>query len=86
MLLLAKFLRHKKVESYVQGGVDVENINTGEFLNADWRSDPMLINLQPLQGRNTTIIAKEIRTQFCNYFNTVGAVPWRNNIFQQYTE
>lgn len=77
---LHNLLRHKKVDSYMQGGVDVQNINTGDFINAD--CDPTLLNIQPLQGRNSTIIAKQIRTQFCNYFNTVGAVPW-NNIFQQ---
>lgn len=80
---LHNFLRHKEVQSYFQGGIDVENINTGELINADWRADPTLLTLQPLQGRNSTIAAKEIREKFCNYFNTAGAVPWQNNIFQQ---
>ncbi|XP_071054141.1 uncharacterized protein [Onthophagus taurus] len=68
------------LECYFQGGIDVENINTGEFTNADWRADPTLQTLQPLQGRNSTTTAKEVRAQFCNYFNTVGAVPWQDNI------
>lgn len=63
---LHNLLRHKKIESYVQGGIDFENINTGEFINVDWRSDLTLLTLQPLQGRNSTIIAKQIKTQFCN--------------------
>ncbi|XP_071054722.1 putative nuclease HARBI1 [Onthophagus taurus] len=77
---LHNFLRHKNVECYFQGGIDVENINTGEFTNADWRADPTLQTLQPLQGRNSTTTAKEVIAQFCNYFNTVGAVPWQDNI------
>lgn len=82
---LHNLLRHKKIESYVQGGIDVENMNTGDFINADWRSEPTLLNLQPLNGRNTTNTAKQIRNQFCYYFNTVGAVPWQNNMFQTST-
>lgn len=58
------FSRHKKVEAYVQDGIDVENMNTGELTNADWRSESMLLNLQLLKKRTTTNIAKQRRNSF----------------------
>lgn len=36
------FSRNKKVEAYVQDGIDVENMNTGELTNADWRSESVI--------------------------------------------
>lgn len=39
---LYNYLRMKKVESYYQGGFDVEN-TTGEMIYADWKSDQILI-------------------------------------------
>ena len=36
---LHNFLRMKKVDSYYQGGFDVEHTTTGEMVNTDWRSD-----------------------------------------------
>lgn len=61
---LHNLIRYKNVEAHVQGVTDVENMNTGEFVNADWRSEPMLVNLQLLNGKNNTNIAKQIRTHF----------------------
>ncbi|XP_008180145.1 uncharacterized protein LOC103311933 [Acyrthosiphon pisum] len=77
---LHNYLRMKKVESYYQGGFDVENTMTGEMVNADWKSDRLLLPLQQLSGRNTTVSAKEIRLNFSQYFNSEqGAVPWQND-------
>lgn len=45
---LPYLLKHKKIGSHVQGSTNVENINAGELLNADWRSELMLLNLQLL--------------------------------------
>lgn len=76
---LHNYLRMKKVESYYQGGFDVKNTMTGEMVNADWKSDRLLLPLQQLSGRNTTVSAKEIRLYFSQYFNSEqGAVPWQN--------
>lgn len=36
--------------------------------------DEQLGQLQPYQGRNLPVTAKEIRDHFCNYFNNTGAV------------
>jgi len=76
---LHNFLRRKKVESYFQGGLDIENVNTGEVISADWRSDSSLLALEVPQGRNSTVAAKEVRLKFCSYFNNAGAVPWQEN-------
>lgn len=76
---LHNFLRSKNVESYLQGGLDIENVNTGEVINADWRSDRSLLALELPQGRNSTVVAKEVRLKFCSYFNNAGAVPWQEN-------
>ncbi|XP_022169820.1 uncharacterized protein LOC111033412 [Myzus persicae] len=76
---LHNYLRMKKVESYYQGGFDVEDTTTGEILNADWKSDQRLLPLQQLSGRNIPISSKEIRLNFSKYFNSEqGAVPWQN--------
>jgi len=45
----------KKVESYYQGGFDVEDTTTGEMVNADWKSDQRLLPLQQLSGRNLPV-------------------------------
>jgi len=69
----------KKVESYYQGGFDVENTTIGVMVNADWKSDQMLLPLQQLSGRNIPVSSKEIRLNFSHYFNSEqGAVPWQN--------
>lgn len=59
-------------------GADVVNNNTGKIQEGSWRSDPQqLIPLQPTQNKNSTISAKEVRNNFCQNFNTEGAVPWQ---------
>lgn len=48
---------------------------------AIWRSqDEQLGQLQPYQGRNSSVTAKEIRDNFCNYFNKAGAIHWQDNL------
>ena len=56
------------MESYFQGGFDGENVNTGEVISADWRSDSSLLPLELPQGRSSTVMAKEIRLKFCSIF------------------
>ena len=46
---LHNYLRRKEVESYYQGGFDIENISTGEITDADLRSDRTLLALQHIQ-------------------------------------
>jgi hypothetical protein len=74
---LDNYLRRKEVESYYQGGFDIENISTGEITDTDWRSDRTLLALQHIQGRKKTGSAKGTRQKFSSHFNTVGAVPWQ---------
>lgn len=35
-------------------------------------------DLEPMRYNNSSSNAKNIRDKFCNYFNTVGAIPWQN--------
>lgn len=46
-------------------------------LNCDDRN---LDNLGPTTIRNASNLAKDVREKFCEYFNTVGTVPWQNKI------
>ena len=68
---LRNYLRRKEVESYYQGGFDIENISSGVINDADWRSGRTLLALQHIQGRNTTGSAKETRQNF-----HVTLTPW----------
>lgn len=42
-----------------------------------------LVNLAPTMIRNASNHAKDVRDKFCEYFNTVGTVPWQNEICKQ---
>lgn len=77
---LHNFLKKRNPNNYLKNSVDVENVCTGDISNAPWHNDIQLQHLQPLKGRNSTVNCKEIRNKFCNYFNTVGAVPWQNQV------
>lgn len=45
--------------------------------------DSNLDNLAPTTIRNANNHAKDVRDKFCEYFNTVGIVPWQNTICKQ---
>lgn len=38
-----------------------------------------MFNLQPGRNKNSSMIAKEIRNKFAEYFITDGAVEWQNS-------
>ena len=46
-------------------------------VDADGAQD--LPGLEPL-GLRPAEEARQVREQFCHYFNTVGAVPWQDNM------
>lgn len=78
---LHNFLRQHKMEIFLQDSLDYENILTGDVEPGSWRNqDEKLGQLQPYQGRNSPVTAKEIRDHFCNYFNNAGAVHWQDNL------
>ncbi|KAF0755153.1 protein ANTAGONIST OF LIKE HETEROCHROMATIN PROTEIN 1-like, partial [Aphis craccivora] len=71
---LHNFLRQRKMETFLNDSVDFENILTGYVEPGSWRNqDEQFGQLQPYQGRNSSVTAKEIRDKFCDYFNNAGA-------------
>ncbi|KAL0818776.1 hypothetical protein ABMA28_008103 [Loxostege sticticalis] len=66
-------------EKYIRNNdVDFENINTGEVRPGSWRTESQELIPTPRLRGNSTIEAKAVRDEFCEYFNTTGAVPWQN--------
>lgn len=60
--------------------VDQEDTETGQIICGAWRQEPEC--LQPIAAssdRNPTLQAKEVREEYCSYFNTNGAVSWQEN-------
>lgn len=69
------------MEIFLQDSFNFENILTGDVEPESWRSqDEQLGQLQPYQGKNSPVAAKEIRDNFWNYFNKVGAAHWQDNL------
>jgi len=70
------------MEIFLEETLDIENISTGEVEPGSWRSNGQLVQIQPYQGRNSSSTAKEVRDNFCSYFNNAGAVHWQDNLFE----
>lgn len=77
---LHNFLRRQNEETYFEGGFDVKETDPGAIEYADWHNDHGLTALQASCAKNASKSAKTTREKYCNSFNTVGAVPWQNNI------
>lgn len=77
------FLR-KNSDDYVSlWSVDRENIETGTVANGDWRRESseitgLDVNSTPV--RNASNLAKKSRDEYKSYFNTIGRVPWQENM------
>ncbi|XP_036328180.1 protein ALP1-like [Rhagoletis pomonella] len=73
---LHNFLRERKVyrNNRMTDGLEFSEPSSDEN-NLD--------NLTPTTIRNASNLAKEVRDKFCEYFNTVGTVPWQNKICKQ---
>ena len=56
-----------------------ENTNTGEIIPGHWRATGELMPLQRVP-RASNISSREARDNFKNYFNSVGAVPFQENM------
>lgn len=60
------------------GLVDREDRN-GDFQPGSWRSDTDQINkLQHVRG-NSSLVAKDVRNNFANYFANEGRVEWQDS-------
>ena len=80
--VLHNFLREKSSSRYTPPvSFDAENIDTGEFQEGHWRLDGTsgLQSVEVTGSNNHNFQAKEIRDNFCNYFNNnFGSVSWQN--------
>ena len=75
---LHNYLRKRNVQADVDG-LDVENENDREVIEANERSDNQPIPLAPTCTHKETSSAKYIREAFCNYLNDEGSVPWQDS-------
>ncbi|KAJ8968124.1 hypothetical protein NQ317_002987 [Molorchus minor] len=64
-----------------RGAIDEENVDTGELIPGNWRSEIReLRHLEKYGGRRTTLLSKKIRSRLTEYFSAEGAVPWQYNV------
>ena len=58
--------------------VDSEDPISHDVNEGDWRRGPVMENLQPLKGNNSTNAGKAYREYLTQYFQTeAGSVPWQ---------
>ncbi|KYN21754.1 hypothetical protein ALC57_05855 [Trachymyrmex cornetzi] len=62
------------------GYVDMEDERTGQLQHGEWRNGQRqsLLNLQHQGGNRHASTAIAMRETLCEYFNTVGRVPWQD--------
>lgn len=62
--------------------LDEEDELMGTFQPGEWRQAPAsgIVNLANQGGNRHTNAALQLRDEWCEYFNTVGAVPWQQNM------
>ena len=51
----------------------------GTVVEAEWRQNAGNGNILQQGGNRSTLEAREIRDELCEYFNTDGQVPWQWN-------
>ena len=75
---LHNVLRDKTPDCPHPGSADIENLEEGKIHEGSWRSEHGEMPSVSISGSNNcTKSSKQIREEFCNYFNTTGAVPWQ---------
>ncbi|XP_039304171.1 protein ANTAGONIST OF LIKE HETEROCHROMATIN PROTEIN 1-like [Solenopsis invicta] len=73
-VLLHNFLLSKNVQRYIPSEYRSENSKTPE-------SGLRSVNQQ--RGNRSSVVAREIRNMFTEYFNTTGAVPWQYSAIEK---
>lgn len=60
--------------------IDVEDELTGNLLLGNWRNEQVqgLVRFQNHGGYRHVNRALSLREMWCEYFNSVGAVPWQD--------
>lgn len=66
--------------------LDEEDELIGRFHSGEWRQEPALgiINLNKQGGNRHANAALQLRDEWCDYFNGVGAVPWQERLLNNY--
>jgi hypothetical protein len=82
---LHSFLRRTSPDSYTPSECfDTEDLQNGTF-TADLRSDPSnMATVKRGNSRNHQLTGKDVRSQFVEYFNNEGKVPWHGNYIKKY--
>lgn len=61
-----------------QGSMDMEYQEERRIIEGSWRTQVSLFNLQHGNNRNSTELAKNVRNNYCQYFNNEGKIPWQD--------
>lgn len=78
---LHNWLRKKSSAYLTTCSVDRDDINTHSLIEGMWRNDVSALNSITQQGsNNSSLSARDKRTQYTNYFVNEGKVPWQNNM------
>ena len=80
--VLHNLLRSRVPSQYIPcGSLDKEDRHTGQIKKGDWRdAQNGFENFKKKTGYNSSNAAKEVQKRYCEYFNSVGAVPWQNKM------
>lgn len=79
---LHNFLRTKSTRTYMPfGSIDREDEDSVTIIEGEWRSNHVpnqnFLSLSNQGGNRSATDIRDIRSEFCDYFNTNGAVPWQ---------
>lgn len=79
IVVMACFHLHNlliKQKNYIRSGeVDMEDCVTRTVIHGYWRNESnQLLNIERKQAANSATLAKEMRNDFCEYFNRTGAI------------
>ena len=82
--VLHNFLRTKTSSKNIYASPEfIDREINGTVVEAEWRQNAgngnILANILQQGGNRSTLEAKEIRDELCEYFNTDGQVPWQWN-------
>ena len=85
--VLHKFLRKKLPLRYTPAGsFGSEDIESGYIIPGSYRlngSDESMHSVNVVGSNNHSQNCKEINEKYCEYFNTVGQVPWQEKFIQR---
>ena len=79
--ILHNILRKLSLDDYHQPGtIDSENVETRTSHRGTWRKETTMVPLECNTARSSSNESKNIRKEFCHYFNNEGQVPWQRRM------